>query len=377
MQPEIEEVIAALDVFFVFAAVASLLLVVHGLTRRRDVLTASGQHLVTFASAWLAYVVVGRWVELVVTLDEIPDVVSMGSESDSLRDFARSASLIVLMSVVTMAVMAERATILTHSLLAFLVGLAIWPLSQRAVIHGELWDRLELPARSFHDPTGLLMVGAGGVGLGLAGVMILGPRLGRFGSNRQPRVIPGASLSVAVVGALFFTLAISMHAALNASTLSDAETPLLAPLIVGLTGASAGSATAGLLGRIVHGVVGSTSLIRGALAGVVASTTAFHDASGVLWALGIGGAAGATAVLLWWLMVRSKIDDPAGVLATFASAVVWAAAATSANASDQLIGVGLVFAFAFVLGAVLFGLLRVSRSLRLDPAREIAGLIPE
>ena len=209
--------------------------------------------------------------------------------------------------------------------------------------------------------------------MALVGIMVIGPRRGWLGADGRSRIIPGKSMPAAALGTLL-VLAAAVGAAYNATDGWTAEILDAAGLIV-LAGAS-GAVVSQALGWRELGAASTSTLVHGALAGVVSSLGAPLELT-VVRAVVVGALGAAVAWLALRALNRAKIDDPVGIVAVFGAAGFWGSLAVADSVDRvvaQLVGLLIIAAWAVVCAGVTFGLLRVLRLLRVSPDVEVVGL---
>jgi Amt family ammonium transporter len=170
----------------------------------------------------------------------------------------------------------------------------------------------------------------------LAGALLLGPRLGKFGSDGRATPIPGHNIPYAVLGTLilwFGWFGFNAGSTLGVSTGGVGFFGYVAVTtnLAAAAGALGGIATAWLVLRRPD--------ISMMLNGVIAALVAVTAASGFVapWAaITIGAVAGAIAVVGVIAVERVGIDDPIGAVAVHGMAGVWGTLATGLFAVPQL-----------------------------------------
>jgi Amt family ammonium transporter len=178
-------------------------------------------------------------------------------------------------------------------------------------------------ARGMQDFAGSTVVHYQGALAGLAGALLLGPRIGRFDADGSPNSIPGHNMAFTTLGVIILWFG---WFGFNAgSTLSVQFGGLGFFAYVALNTNLA--AAAGVIGAVVTSwaVVKKPDLsmmLNGAIAALVAITAACAFVEP--WAaLVIGFGAGAIVVFGTQLVERARIDDPVGALAAHGMAGVW------------------------------------------------------
>ena len=178
-------------------------------------------------------------------------------------------------------------------------------------------------ARGMQDFAGSTVVHYQGALAGLAGALLLGPRLGRFGADGRPNSIPGHNMAFTTLGVIILWFG---WFGFNAgSTLSVRFGGLGFFAYVALNTNLA--AAAGVIGAVatswaVMRKPDLSMMLNGAIAALVAITAACAFVAP--WgALVIGLGAGAIVVLGSQLVERARIDDPVGAIAAHGMAGVW------------------------------------------------------
>lgn len=238
---------------------------------------------------------------------------------------------------------------------------------------------------AFQDFAGSAVVHAVGGFAGLAGAIILGPRLGRFAKDRSVPMpghnIPFAALGVFVlwVGWYGFNpgsqLAFQSAADIDATVLIAVNTTLAA---------GAGVVAATILGWILFKKPDLSMGLNGALGGLV-GITACCDCMSNGMSIVVGLVAGILVTLGVLMLDKLKIDDPVGAWPVHGLCGIWGCLAigilpnshlTAGSTSFMIQGLGtLVYcAWAFVTMAGIFIVLRVVGMLRVSAEEEQIGL---
>src|SRR5437773_6599772 len=290
--------------------------------------------------------------------------------------------------------MAERAKLWVY--FVFGVGFTrIYSVTSHWIWHSGGW----LFALGMQDFAGSTVVHYQGALAALAGAILLGPRIGKFGHDGRANPIPGHNMPYAVLGTLILWFGWfgfnpgSTLAVITGDKIGYFGYVALATNVAAAAGALGGIATAWL-------VLKKPDVSR-MLNGVIAALVAITAASGFVapWAaIVIGFFAAAIAVVAVPLVERIGIDDPIGAVAVHGMSGVWGTLATGifavpALASNLATGKGgLVYTGSFhqlgvqALGLVAvggftfsasFGSLWVMKRLwgiRVEPETETAGL---
>ncbi len=274
---------------------------------------------------------------------------------------------------------------------AVIVGL-IYPISGH-----WLWGGGWLAKQGFVDFAGSTLVHSVGGWAALAGAILLGPRIGKYNKDGSSNVIPGHSLTLAVLGV--FILWFGWFGFNPGSTLSGMNEGIGYIAVTTNLAAATGALSALLINWLRSGRPDTAMAANGALAGLVAITAGCASVEPV-GALAIGVLAG--AVLVYgssFIENRLKIDDPVGAIAVhalngaFGTLAVGLFASPAAGAltgmgdtaglfyggglgqlGTQALGVVAVGAWAFGTMFLVFWLLKVTIGIRVSAKEELEGL---
>jgi Amt family ammonium transporter len=247
----------------------------------------------------------------------------------------------------------------------------------------------------FYDFAGSVVVHAVGGFCGLAGAIMLGPRIGKFGPDGKARPMPGHNQTLTALGV--FVLLIGWYGFNPGSQLmyyDDVNINSFSLIAVNTTlAACAGACVSMLLAWILFGKPDFTMAANGMLAGLV-GITANCDSVTNLAAIIIGAIAGALVVSAIIALDKIGIDDPVGAFPVHGVCGMWGGIATGVTAfhlpkeiceqmgrgevTHQLLtqvqGTLIISAWAFLAALILFGILRVVGLLRVSPEEEEKGL---
>jgi Amt family ammonium transporter len=240
-----------------------------------------------------------------------------------------------------------------------------------------------LVQRGFIDFAGSTVVHSVGGWVALAALLIIGPRLGRFGKHGRP--VEGHSLPIASLGV--FLLWFGWFGFNGGSTLALSND---IPLIV--TNTALAGATGGIAGTFVSWLIWGMPLpdrvMNSVIAGLVAITAGCHMVSPVSASL-IGFIGGLIALFGATLLERFEIDDAIGAVPAHLFAGIWGTLALALFASEgslpagiepwqqlliQLEGVTVIGLYAFGLSFVLLKLLNRLQPMRVSAYGERIGL---
>tara|TARA_R110002051_G_scaffold7035_15_gene33134 strand:+ start:263 stop:1579 length:1317 start_codon:yes stop_codon:yes gene_type:complete len=262
----------------------------------------------------------------------------------------------------------------------------LWPfLGFCAVLTGVLypitgswqWGGGWLSELGFSDFAGSTIVHSVGGWAALAGVIVLGPRLGKYKDGRTVPM-PGSNLALATLGTFILWLGwfgFNGGSQLAAGTVGDI-TDIGRIFANTNMGASAGAVTALIATQLIYKKVDLTMVLNGALAGLV-SITAEPLAPTLFGALLTGAVGGVIVVVTVPMLDKFKLDDVVGAIPVHLIAGIWgtlAVAFYTGNWGAQITGIVAIGAFTFVISLVLWALLKMATGIRVSEESEINGL---
>jgi Amt family ammonium transporter len=232
----------------------------------------------------------------------------------------------------------------------------------------------------YSDYAGGGIVHMAGAFAALAGVLLLGPRQGKYTADGRTRALPGANLPLATLGMFILWMGwfgFNGGSELIVSDVGSANN--VARVFVNTNLAAAAGLIAALLAaRLTFGKADLTMALNGALAGLV-SITAGPLAPSPLMAVCIGFIGGLIVVYSIIGLDRLRIDDPVGAISVHGTCGIFGLlvvplADDAASFTSQLAGIGAIGGFVFLLSLATWGLLRASVGIRVNPDDERAGL---
>ncbi len=245
--------------------------------------------------------------------------------------FAGTAITIISGSLV------ERMTFLAYAGFSAIVGLIIYPVYGHwvwgSLLNGETQGWLE--AQGFHDFAGGTVVHTTGAVAALVGVIMVGPRIGRFRPNGSVRVFEHSSIPMTAVGTLI--LWFGWFGFNGGSALAfTADVPRII-MVTNLSGV-AGLAGASLYAYLVEDRMDMISkMIGGGLSGLVAITPG-ADVVGPFGSIVTGLVAGVLYNIGYEALIRMKIDDALGVVPAHGLAGMWGTLALAVFAPESALG---------------------------------------
>jgi len=253
----------------------------------------------------------------------------------------------------------------------FITGL-IYPIATHWVWDSNGW----LAKMGFVDFAGSGVVHMLGGTAALAGVLVLGPRIGRFGADGKPRAIPGHSLTLGALGV--FILWFGWYGFNAGSTLAAVGENIAYPAVTTTLAATAGAVGAMITAWFVVGKPDVGFTINGVLAGLVGITAGTASISFGL-AVVTGLVAGAIMVFAVITFERLGLDDPVGAISVHGVAGLWGLIAVALFSGDasigvQLVGAAAIIAWAFGTSWLVFKAIDITIGMRVSPEEERLGL---
>jgi len=279
------------------------------------------------------------------------------------------------MSVVSGAV-AERMKLMAFFAFVIVFTAFIYPMQGFWKWGGGFLDEL-----GFLDFAGSGVVHMAGASAALAGVLLLGARKGKYGSNGEVRAIPGANLPLATLGVFILWLGWFGFNGGSQLMVSDVENANAVAMIFvnTLLAASGGLVGALILAKIKFGKADLTMMLNGALAGLVA-ITAEPLTPTALEATLIGVAGGVIVVLsILFIDSKLKLDDPVGAISVHGVVGVFGLIAVTFTNPDativaQLTGIVVIFAWVFGTSLLLWYILKAVMGIRVSEEEEYEGM---
>ena len=285
-------------------------------------------------------------------------------------EFIFQAMIAANAATIVSGAVAERQKLLPYVIFAVLLTAIAYPIAG-----SWSWGKGWLFRQGFHDFAGAAVVHVFGGFAALACVLLLGPRIGKYGTDGKPKAIPGHSLPLATIG--MFVLWFGWFG-FNGASLKSAHPELLGLVVTNTAlGAACGGLAAMLLTLLVFKKPDLTMALNGVLTGLVA-ITGCADIILPHHAVIAGAVGGVIVVFAVGLLDRLKIDDPVGAIPVHAAGGIWGVMAPAVFAQANLWwqGVGaLAYALtAFVFSFIVFGLLKITLGVRVTPESERIGL---
>ena len=257
--------------------------------------------------------------------------------------------------------MAERVKLWPFFLFAAILAGVIYP-----IVMGWQWGGGWLAEIGFSDFAGSTLVHSTGGAAALAGIMILGPRYGRFTKAGVPTPIkPFAASSIPLVTIGVFVLWLGWFGFNGGSQLalgSFADAVSISTIFINTNLAACGGVlAAAVITRLMFGKTDVVQMLNGAIGGLVA-ITAEPLAPSPLSAILIGAVGGVIVVFGTKLLFSYKLDDVVGAIPAHLLSGIWGTLAVPLTNSDatfgaQLIGVISINVFVFIVSYIIWSVL--------------------
>ncbi|MPS48744.1 ammonium transporter [Methylobacillus sp.] len=272
--------------------------------------------------------------------------------------------------------MAERTNFIAYLLGACGIMALIYPVFGSWAWNEHGW----LKQMGFIDFAGSTVVHSVGAWCALAGIMVLGPRLGRFGSKGEVHMIPGHNLSLVAMGG--FLLWFGWFGFNGGSTLAAGVE--IGPILLNTHMAGAAGAVGALLVALaMRRPILMAYVVNGSLGGLVAITAGCASMD-VPFAVLTGFIGGIVTMLGVWALEKLRLDDVVGAVAVHGFSGVWGTVAAGLFLKDnmfdlnqvlvQMIGVAVAFVWVFLSALLMYGLLARTIGLRVSTMHEQRGL---
>lgn len=238
-----------------------------------------------------------------------------------------------------------------------------------------VWGGGWLDELGFYDFAGSTLVHGVGGAAGLACVILLGARSGKY-KDGKVYGIPAHNIPLATVGV--FLLWIGWFGFNGGSVLSADPAEVSFVFVTTALAACAGALAAMATTQLVMKSLDAPMALNGILAGLV-GITAGADVVSTLGAVAIGAIAGVIVVFSILLFDKLRIDDPVGAISVHGVCGIWgtlAVAIFSAEATFgvQLLGTVTILASTFLFTLIVFGAIKYTIGVRVSPEVESDGL---
>ncbi|ELZ14332.1 ammonium transporter [Halovivax asiaticus JCM 14624] len=408
---------ALVATFLIFFMHAGFAMLEAGQVRSKNVANQLTKNMLTWAVGVVVFFVIGMGAAnyvgaTVVGADAAGPLSMFGVGSYDWTMWLFSAVFAMTAATIVSGAVAGRARLRAYVTYTFVLAAVIYP-----VVNGLVWNAGTgvplLTDFGYHDFAGGMVVhGFGGVAA-LTAAWILGPRLDRYDDDGNVNVIPGHSLTVAVLGTLILCFGWFGFNVGTAATVVTVDTAAEAGSIVALAdfsyvggvavvtalGMGLGAIGAGVVSYGSNGKVDTLYVANGMLAGLV-GVTGPTDVITPVGAIAIGFLAGAQLPIVFGFVEKTlKIDDVCAVFPVHGSAGIlglvlyplWSNAEGATVVGDglvaggilsveasafvpQIVGISVITVVTVALTAAVWGPLKLLGQARVTPDHERDGL---
>ncbi len=377
--------------FLVFFMQAGFSMVEVGFTRAKNAINIMMKNLMDFSIGTLAFFIIGFGLMFGTTNGLFGMTHFMLGGTDVMGNdwnwtflifqtvFAGTAATIVS------GAMAERTKFVSYLVFSVFICAFIYPVygswAWGSLLDGSGW----LEHIGFNDFAGSTVVHSIGGWLALAGAIVVGPRVGKYGPDGKAKAIPGHNIAIAGLGVFILWFGWFGFNA-GSTTLGDGNIGRIA--VTTNLSAAAAAIAAMFTAWIVEKKPDGSMALNGALAGLVGITAGCASVTPI-GSIFIGLVAGVVVVLSVIFLDRIlKIDDPVGAVSVHGVCGSWGTLAVGLFAVDggllyggglellgvQAIGVLAGFVWAFGTGYILFSMIKKTIGLRVSEEEELRGL---
>ncbi len=400
MSPEIIEVKYALDTFYflisgvlVMWMAAGFAMLEAGLVRAKNTTEILTKNVALFAIACTMYLLMGytimyggseggilpdAWFGNGIANATAEEVLASNGDtyySGASDFFFQVVFVATAMSIVSGAV-AERMKLWAFLAFAVVMTGFIYPMQGM-----WKWGGGFLDAAGFQDFAGSGVVHMCGAAAALAGVLLLGPRKGKYTADGRINAIPGANMPLAAIGMFILWMGwfgFNGGSELKVSDIGEANA--VADVFVNTNAAACGGLIAALIvAHLVFGKADLTMAVNGALAGLVAITAEPLNWGGI-GATIIGAVGGVIVVFSVITMDKMKIDDPVGAISVHGVVGIWGLLAVCLSGNEdatlvgQLTGIGVIFVWTFVTSLIVWAIIKATMGIRVGEQEEYEGV---
>jgi len=323
-----------------------------GTVRRKNQVNAVVKILVDFSVSTVVYFLIGYSIAYGIHFFKSAEDLVAEAQGYEMVHFFFLLTFAAAIPAIISGGIAERSKFWTQAICAAIFVAFAYPL-----VEGMVWGQITFLGQEgswlanltggipFHDYAGSVVVHSFGGWIALAGVMILGPRIGRWDARGNSRPIPISNVPFLALGSWMLCIGWFGFNVMSAATLQ------------GISGLVAVNSLFAMVGGVLVALLLSKNdpgfIHNGALAGLVA-ICAGSDKVHPLGAFLIGGIAAAIFVKgFTWEQEKLKLDDVLGVWPLHGISGTWGGIACGIFGQKALGGLGGVSLLAQVLGSVL------------------------
>jgi Amt family ammonium transporter len=393
---EIFELQYALDTFYflmcgalVMWMAAGFAMLEAGLVRSKNTTEILTKNIALFAVACTMYMVCGYHIMYAdlgafflsgITGDGVTGAEEAATYAPSADFYFQVVFVATAMSIVSGAV-AERMKLWAFLAFAVVMTGVIYPVEGSWTWGGNaVFGLYTLGDLGFSDFAGSGIVHMAGASAALAGVLLLGARKGKYGSNGVINAIPGANLPMATLGTFILWLGwFGFNGGSVLATASVESANAVAVVFMNTNAAACGGLIAAMiLARLLFKKADLTMALNGALAGLVA-ITAEPSTPTALQATLFGAIGGVLVVFSIVALDKFKIDDPVGAISVHGvvgllGLMLVPITNDASSFTGQLIGAATIFVWVFGASTVVWYILKATMGIRVSEEEEFTGV---
>jgi Amt family ammonium transporter len=360
-----------------------------GLVRSKNTTEILMKNIALFAVACTMYMVCGYHIMYAdlgafflsgITGDGVTGAEEAATYAPSADFYFQVVFVATAMSIVSGAV-AERMKLWAFLAFAVVMTGVIYPVEGSWTWGGNaVFGLYTLGDLGFSDFAGSGIVHMAGASAALAGVLLLGARKGKYGSNGVINAIPGANLPMATLGTFILWLGwFGFNGGSVLATASVESANAVAVVFMNTNAAACGGLIAAMiLAKLLFKKADLTMALNGALAGLVA-ITAEPSTPTALQATLFGAMGGVLVVFSILALDKLKIDDPVGAISVHGvvgllGLMLVPITNDASSFSGQLIGAATIFVWVFGASTVVWYILKATMGIRVSEEEEFTGV---
>ena len=350
-----------------------------GTVRQKNQVNALMKIMVDFAISSIAYFFIGYSIAYGVNFFASAEQLAAKSGYELVKFFFLLTFAAAIPAIVSGGI-AERAKFNPQLVATFLLVGFVYPFFEGIAWNQAYGFQAYLKSafgEEFHDFAGSVVVHAMGGWIGLAAVLMLGPRMGRYTKDGNVAAHPPSNIPFLALGAWILCVGWFGFNVMSAQTVDKITGLVAVNSLMAMVG--------GTIAALVAGKNDPGFVHNGPLAGLVA-VCAGSDVMHPIGALLTGSIAGALFVFMFTqAQNRWKIDDVLGVWPLHGLCGAWGGIAAGifgmkalggmggVSIASQLAGTALGISIALIGGFAIYGGLKAIVGIRLDPEQEFEG----
>ena len=296
-----------------------------------------------------------------------------GASYSTMSDWFFQMVFVATAASIVSGAMAERVKLWSFFIFTLALTAIIYP-----IVGAWTWGGGWLESMGFSDFAGSTIVHSTGGWAALAGIILMGPRLGKYRSDGSVRATPPSNILLVTLGVFILWLGwFGFNGGSQLALSSALDAVAVSQILVNTNLAAAGGVLAALaISRPLFGRMEMMTGLNGAIAGLVAITAGPLFTDHYL-AIIIGAVGGALCTGAMKGMEKMKLDDVVGAVPAHLVAGIWATIAVvftnGANLGVQLVGIAAIGAFVFAVSLAVWKVLDITLGMRVSEDVERLG----